>query len=115
MSRLLNTSNNEVLATQVSKATSFKDRLVGLLGHEALDQGEALWISNCNSIHTFFMRFPIDVIFVDKALKVKNVYYGIKPWRVTFPLFGANSVFELAAGSLQEKSISKGDQLYVGP
>jgi uncharacterized membrane protein (UPF0127 family) len=54
----------------------------------------------CNSIHTAFMKFPIDVLFVDKDLKVVSVYENLKPWRITRLHFRASSVIELPAGTI---------------
>ena len=115
MNRLINKSKNITVVEKVNIALGFKDRLVGLLGKTNLPSDEALWISKTNSIHTYFMKFNIDAIFVDKNLVVKSIHKNLKPWRITFPKFTADSVFELAAGVLDEKSVSKGDQLHVGP
>lgn len=115
MTVLKNLTRKEVLANQVEKTSGFFGRMKGLMGKSSFDQNHVLWIPYCNSIHTFFMRFPIDVIFVDKNLIVKSVYKNIKPWRVLWPIWGASSVFEFSSGHLQKTIIEKGDQLYVGP
>lgn len=73
-------------------------RLVGLMGTEKMGKEEGVWIEPCNSIHTFFMRFPIDAVFVDSKGKVLRVYRALQPWRATFPVFGARAVLELNAG-----------------
>jgi len=118
--QLLNRTKNSIqVASEVELATSFVCRSVGLLGRAKLPQGNALWIQGtkfiaCNSIHTFFMRFAIDVLFVDRELKVKKVYRNLVPWRMTWPVNSAFSVFELPAGTLQSISVEVGDQLHVG-
>jgi uncharacterized membrane protein (UPF0127 family) len=118
--RLLNETKNGVqVASHVELATSFVSRSVGLLGRARLPEGDALWIQGtklvaCNSIHTFFMRFAIDVLFVDRNLKVKKVYRDLRPWRMTWPVGSAFSVFELPAGTLKSISVEVGDQLHVG-
>ena len=95
----------------VLKANSLKARIVGLLGKKSLEKGKTLWILSCSSIHTFFMKFPIDVIFVDKDLKVRRVYKKVPSGKILFGGWKASSVFEFQAGTL--KAISKGDQLHV--
>ena len=60
------------------------------------------------------MRFPIDVVFVDKTLRVQAVYQNLGPWKMTVPALGAFSVFELSAGTLEQRPVAIGDQLYVG-
>jgi len=117
--RLENKTKTIEVANNVRVARTFWQRAKGLLGEKSLPEGHALWIQGsdlvgCNSIHTFFMRFPIDVIFVDRNLKVTKVYRNLGPWRVTWPAPGAHSVFELPAGSLSLHTVEVGDQLYVG-
>ena len=114
MMLLKNLKSNATIANHVIVASSFTERLTGLLGKNGFPKGHALWIERTNSIHTFFMKFSIDAIFVDKNLVVKSVHQNLKPWRITFPVLGADSVFELSAGELQNMQIKKGDQLHVG-
>ena len=103
-----------VLATALNTAENFVSRTKGLLGRDSLPAGEGLWIKQCNSIHTFFMRFPIDAVFVDKQLKVVAMQEKLKPWRVTRLYFKATSVFELPAGTLSTfADLKVGDQLKV--
>ena len=111
---LRNSTRSETLATHVEKAKSLFSRMKGLLGRPDLDNHHTLWILNCNSIHTFFMKFSIDVIFVNKGLIVKAVYRNIKPSRFILPIWGASSVFEFSSKALEDKIIEKGDQLDVG-
>ena len=73
-----------------------------------------MWIKPCNSIHTFFMKFPIDVVFVDKNLKVRKVKRNVPPGKFIWPIFSAHSVFECAAGFLDAHPIQEGDQLHSG-
>jgi uncharacterized membrane protein (UPF0127 family) len=65
--RVYNTTRNTSIATQCTEARSFLARLRGLMGHPGLEAGQGLLIEPCSSVHSFFMRFPIDVIFVDRA------------------------------------------------
>lgn len=112
--RLHNKTQSLVLAENVENAKSFFPRLKGLLGRNALALQSTLWLEPCDSIHTFFMRFAIDAIFVDDQLVVRRVVRNLKPWRLVPPVAGAQSVFELAAGVASQARVKEGDQLYVG-
>ena len=110
--KLINTTQNTTLATRLVKARSFYARLMGLMGRHQLPPGEALWIPGCTSIHTCFMRFHLDVVFVDKNFKVVALYPNLKPWRLTKWHRGASGVFELPTQTAPLKA-QKGDTLYV--
>lgn len=118
--KLINQSRDDIeIASDVRVAKSFFSRAKGLLGEREISRGSALWIqgsrfAGCNSIHTWFMRFPIDVIFVDRDLVVRSTHHGLGPWRMTAPVRGARSVFELPSGTLRDVPVEIGDQLYVG-
>lgn len=75
----------ELLGYKVKVAKTFRERAVGLIGHD-LAPGEGLLIEKCNAIHTFFMSYPIDAIFLDKNMKVVKTVKNIRPW--TFLVFG---------------------------
>ena len=72
-----------------------------------------MWISPCNGIHTFFMRFPIDAVFLDRRQRVVRAYSSLGRWRVVPLVFGARSVVELPAGTVAPLALSRGDQLTV--
>ena len=112
--KLISKSKNLVIAKHVEVATSFWQRLIGLLGRKELAPSKALWIHRCRSIHTFFMRFPIDVVFVDKQLKVCKVIQNIKPFRLASAYFCGHSVFEFSSPHPVLKELQRGDMLYVG-
>ncbi|MGZ3768822.1 MAG: DUF192 domain-containing protein [Bdellovibrio sp.] len=114
MAALINKATNEILIPTLEIAKTFSTRGKGLLGRTSLPEQEALWIHRCNSIHTFFMKFSIDCIFVDKNLKVKAIYENVQPWRLILPVWGASSVIELSSGAVSKKKVQVGDQLYVG-
>ena len=84
----------------------------GLLGRTALAPEEGLWIVPCPMIHTFFMRFAIDVLFLDRGLRVVRVLERLKPWRLSPWVFRAHSALELAGGRLQG-SVRTGDRLEI--
>ena len=85
-------------------------RLRGLLGRDGLDSGEGLLLRPASSVHTFFMRFPIDVVFLDRALVVLGIQDTIDPWR-TASQRGAKVVLELPAGESARRGIAVGDRL----
>jgi uncharacterized membrane protein (UPF0127 family) len=113
MMKLLNKTTNKVLVPNLEKASSFWQRSRGLLGRDHLPADRALWIVHCNAIHTFFMRFPIDVVFVDRKMVVRKVMPQVNPWRVTLPVLFARDVIEFPAGFLNNNPIRVGEQLHV--
>jgi uncharacterized membrane protein (UPF0127 family) len=118
--RLTNVSkNNAEIAANVTLATTFMAKAFGLMGRKELPLGEGLLFKGskampCNSIQTTFMRFPLDILFLDPDMKVKSVMRHVKPWRVTWPVSGAVNAIEMTSGTLNGKSIEVGDQLHVG-
>ncbi len=114
MKKLENSTTKTTLIPNLEVADDMRTRGVGLLGRSSLAEDHALWILRCNSIHTFFMKFAIDCVFVDKNLKVKAIYKDVKPWRLLLPVWGARSVFEMASGVSSKLNIRVGDQLNVG-
>lgn len=114
MPTLVNKNNQKTLATSLKKAKSFLERAKGLIGTKTIPNDWALWIPFCKSIHTFFMSFPIDVVFVDKQLRVVSIFYNVPPRRLLFGGFKSHSVFEMKGLSLNHNKIKKGDQLHVG-
>ena len=112
--QLVNQTKNNVIAPELQKASGLFDRMKGLLGTKSLAESQALWITFCSSIHTFFMNYSIDVVFVDRSLKVQKAFAHVRPWRLIWPVWGANSVFEFSAGAIERNRIEAGDQLHVG-
>ena len=94
----------------VEIASSFRARLCGWLGRSAAPGSRGLWIAPCDGVHTFAMRFPIDLVFVDAVGVVKRVERAVPPWRVRICV-GAASVIELAAGQAAALGIGVGDRL----
>lgn len=114
MKSLTNKTTQQILIPRLEVADTFKTRNKGLLGRTSLPFEEALWIHRCNSIHTFFMKMPIDCVFVDRQLKVRKVFHDVLPWRLVLPVWGASSVIEMASGNARRLNINVGDQLHVG-
>ena len=113
--RIRNVTRETDLATQARVARSFWSRLVGLLGKASLADGEALVITPCSSVHTAFMRFPIDVIYVDGRWRVVKTVPRLRPFRVSAALRGAQSVLELPAGAIEASGTVVGDELAFEP
>jgi len=106
-----NLTRNTLLANRAERAASFYSRFVGLMGRRELPFGDALWIDPCNSIHTFFMRIPIDVLLLDRDLRVVKAFHALVPWRMTLIYRKARTVLELPAGTLAASQTAEGDQL----
>lgn len=111
--KLLNKTKNILICENLVVAKSLLQRMRGLLGKKGLASSEGLWLKPCNSIHTWFMNFKIDVIFVDKGLCVRALHEDVGPWKVLWPKFGFHSAFELSAGQLKKFQLEIGDQLDV--
>jgi len=95
-------------------ADSIRTRAKGLLGRSGLGPDEALLLRPASSVHTAFMRFPIDVVFLDRDLNVLEVVEAVPPWRVKARR-GARAVLELAADEAARQGIAPGDTLRIEP
>lgn len=109
-----NLTRRSVLASFVEVADHGVKRSKGLLGRDSLAVGEGLWIVPCEAVHTFGMRFPIDLVYVDRNKRVKKVLSGVPPWRVSACL-SAHSVVELASGTVRTTQTEPGDILNFSP
>ena len=105
-------SNNKTIAENVKIADSFISRLIGLMFSKGLIGFDALLIRPCNSIHTFFMRYNIDVVFLDREMRIVRIVRDIKPWRMTWIYFKSHQVIEMAGGSFPH-DINEGETLEV--
>jgi uncharacterized protein len=112
--RLENNRNGRVLADHVVTAFDSASRRRGLLGRDELPPGNALIIAPTNAIHTFFMRFAIDVAFVSREGRVLKVYRALGSWRVAGAL-RAHAAIELPAGALMAGDTQPGDRLRLTP
>lgn len=109
--RRVETEEGREVAARVEVAGSFLRRGLGLMLRGELPPGHGLMITPCNSIHMFFMRFPLDVAFLDRDGRVLRVLHGIRPWRVSSIVRGARSVLELPAGTLSAAGVEPGTVL----
>lgn len=111
--QIINVTRNTLLAEKAELANTFFSRLIGLLGRKGFEVGEALIIKPANQIHTFFMRFPIDVVFVDKQDKVVALKENLSPFRLTPFYFRASYCIELPKGAINSSHLKLGDQLKI--
>jgi uncharacterized protein len=109
--RLVNRRTGAVLADRVERATSFGPRLRGLLFRRALGEGEALSLEPCSAIHTFFMRFAIDALFLDGRRRVVRAVGSVRPWRSIRSCRSAVQVVELPEGTLARTATREGDDV----
>lgn len=113
--RVMNLTRNTPLADQAARADSFMERFKGLMGVKELPVGHGLHIAPCNSIHTFFMKIPIDAVFLDASQQVVDICHAMPPWRMSKVYFGAKSVLELPAGTADASQTKAGDRLSFDP
>lgn len=109
----LKNTEGKIILSDLKIADAFWDRAVGLLGLPSLAEQTGLYIMRTNSIHTCFMKFSIDCIFLNSEMKVKKIVTHVKPWRLVLPVIGANAVIEVASGVAKSMNLKKGDTVYV--
>jgi uncharacterized membrane protein (UPF0127 family) len=102
-----------VLAEALERPRTFVGRGLGLMFRSSLPAGRGIWIAPCAGIHTFFMRFPIDAVFLDRRQRVVRVCRGLAAWRMVPLVRGAHSVVELPAGTVDGLALPPGEQLGV--
>ncbi len=105
-----NLTKGSSLGDSIDKADTSEKRRTGLLKHDRLEEGTGLWIVPCESIHMFFMKFAIDVVYIDKKRRVRKAIRALAPWRVSMCLT-AHSVLELPVGTIESSRTQPGDQL----
>ena len=102
-----------ILFENATITTSFYDRFIGLMGKKKIEANEALCLRPCNSIHTLFMRFSIDVIFIDLSNKVIGLIENLKPWKLTKTVKTGVMVIEMPSGSIKDKNIKLNDTIFL--
>ncbi|HJV35011.1 DUF192 domain-containing protein [Geomonas sp.] len=112
--KAINGRSGRPLATQLFVAATFLSRSRGLLGRQGLSAGEGLLITPCNGVHTFFMRFPIDVLFLNGENRVIRTGEHLQPNRISALLFSCKKVIELPAGAVSQSGTVTGDQILLG-
>ncbi len=111
--RIINLTKNTLLADEAKMANTFFTRLVGLLNRNSLRKSEALILTPSNSIHSLFMRFTIDVIFLDKTGKIIKTLPSFKPFRLSPLYLHSNLVIELPENTLQLTQTQPGDIIKI--
>ena len=112
---ILNQTTCAEVGQGIRRAETSLARLVGLLGRSSLDAGEGIWICPSSGIHTFGMRFVIDVVGLDREMRVVKLWPRVKPQRMTSIHIAVKSVLELAAGEIEARSIQVGHVLHARP
>lgn len=110
---VLDVTRGTEVAARVELANSLVTRGRGLLGRKELPAGCGLLIVPCNSVHSFFMQFRFDALFLDREYRVLHIIAAMKPWRVSRIVRGAHAVLELPAGTARAAGVEAGDQLAV--
>ena len=109
---LCNARTSGVIASDLEFAVTRKARRRGLLGRDGLGASSALILSPCFAIHTAFMKFAIDVVFIDTEWRVLRTLSEVPAWRIAVAR-GASFVIELPAGSLRRSNVAVGDRLFL--
>ena len=110
----MNDRTRSAVALEVDVASTRATRRRGLLGRESLSATEGLLLTPCKAVHTVGMRFPIDVIFIDRDGRAVRIVPSLAPWRIAMSA-RAKAVIELAAGQAAASEIRVGDMLYLAP
>jgi len=106
----MNATRQTELGNRIETADRGPRRRKGLLGRDGLAAGQGLWIVPCEAVHTFAMRFPIDLVYLDRRRRVLKVRHSVPPGRISACL-RAHSVIELPAGTVRQAQVSAGDEL----
>jgi len=106
-------TRQQTLADVLMIADSFLRSLIGLMGRSSLETGHGLWIVPCQSVHTFWMRFSIDVVFLDEHSKVIHLVENLRPFRISKHLSRARSVIELPVSSIRATETQIGDEIRI--
>lgn len=113
--KVVNLSRNEVLAETAAVAETPRSRRRGLLDYPPLARGEGLLIVPCRQVHTFGMRYPIDVIFVDASWAVRRTVRGLRPGRLSPLVLSSRAALELPAGTIEDTGTEEADLLDARP
>jgi uncharacterized protein len=106
-----NLTRDRVIGSRIREARSFFARGRGLMFVSGLERGEGLIIDPCSSIHTFCMRFPLDVLYMDRNNRVIRADVGMKPWRIGPVFTGSKWVIELPPGTIKATGTAAGDEI----
>lgn len=107
--RLTRKESGEVIMSRCFVTENSLERMRGLLGRQSLASDEALWIQPCNNVHTFFMKFSIDVVFMNSQGRILKIYSSMKPWKTHWPVWKASIALEMPEGA--SSKLREGDCL----
>lgn len=110
--RVLNQTRDSLIGDRIELAGTAARRSKGLLGRSGLASGEGLWIVPCEAVHTFAMKFAIDLVYLDKSHRVVKVRHAVRPGRISAAL-RAHSIIELPAGAAARTQTQRGDQFVL--
>lgn len=111
--KVWNKTHARLIGDHVEIADTTITRILGLLGRKNLDTGGGLWIRPSSGVHTFGMRFPIDVIGLDKSYRVVRLWSHLVPYRMTSLSWKVQSVLEMPSGRIIETGVTVGDLLQI--
>lgn len=110
---IVNTTKDITVGSAIEVAASLQSRLIGLLGRRRLNPGEGLWITPSSGVHTWGMRFPIDVVALDSRMRVLEAREHLGSFRIAAVGWKTRSVLELPVGAIRESRIEIGDRLAI--
>lgn len=113
MTRVANKTRGTVLADAAQTARTPWSQFVGLMGRAVFPAGQGLVFPGTRGVHTHFMRFPIDIVFHDRAGIIVGVEHALRPWRFSAYHFRAKGAIELPAGTLRASNTRPGDELLI--
>lgn len=111
--KVIRKKDGSVLIADCAMALTSWEKMLGLLPRKSIDKNEAMWINNSTSIHTFFMKFAIDVAFIDRKGKILAIYHSLQPWRHSWIHLFAKGALEAKSGLMKEMGIEKGEILEI--
>ncbi len=109
---IISRDKGTLISSKTRIASGFWPRLKGLMFDKAMDEKEALIFHNAQAIHTSFMRFAIDIVFLDKSNRIIKIYEAVKPWKMVFCPHSALTI-ELPAYRAKRRSLGIGDTLQI--
>jgi len=109
--KVRNKTKNTIVVEEALMADTFWRRLIGLMGKPELEENSGIILTPCNSVHTLFMRFPIDVIFLNNKLEVLLIKQNLRPWSISPIVANAKYVLEVNAGKTLASHTEIGDSI----
>jgi len=110
--QLIQTETNKIIAEDLMVATGLFSRAIGLLGRKSINTNFGIMFPKCRSIHTHFMMFPIDIIFVDDKTCITELFENLKPWKILISKNKESShIIEMTTGTIKRSNLTIGSQL----